>query len=163
MLKQELEFEDPFSDENPKPKLKELFYFNITEPEIAELMFEPDQGLEGYLKQITEEEDIRRTLEYFKKLILLAIGERDGVHHIKDDGRVARRFAQHPAFPVLYMRMLEDAEFAADFIMGIFPKELVEAYKQATEGPKRDQDKPDPSRRPTPAGAQQLPPPPAQS
>lgn len=127
MRTETIQFEDPF---NAGSMAEETFYFNLTEPELIELNFNYEQGLQGFLQQIIAEQDNEKILVLFKKILLLAIGERDGFLHVKT--QVFRdRFESHPAYPVLYMKMLLEAEFAAEFIIECMPKSMREAAKAA--------------------------------
>lgn len=121
MRTETIKFENPFTEE----EAEETFYFNLTEPELIELNFDYDKGLEGFLNQIIAEEDSQKILAIFKRILMLAVGERDGVMHIKSE-RFRTYFENHPAYPVLYMKMLLEADFAAEFIIECMPKAMRE-------------------------------------
>ena len=121
MRTETITFLDPFTD----TEISETFYFNLTEPELVELNFEHERGLEAFLQQIIQEEDAQKILETFKQILLLSLGERDGLLHVKSQ-RFIDHFISHPAYPALYMRMLEEADFAADFIMDCMPRSVRE-------------------------------------
>jgi hypothetical protein len=119
MRTETIKFIDPFTGD----EAEETFYFGLTEPEMIELNFEHERGLESFLAKIIAEEDAQKILAMFKHVIMLSLGERDGFLHVKTE-RYKTYFEMHPAYPVLYMKMLENAEYAAEFINDCMPKSM---------------------------------------
>ena len=112
----------------------EDFYFNLTQFELAELdlgVSGVSGGLLGLLKQIVREKDQRQIVEYFKKIVLMAYGEKtvDGRRFVKSE-EIRNGFAPTEAFSKIYMELARDADAAAAFINGIMPREVVEEAKK---------------------------------
>lgn len=122
MLKQTIKYED--LDGN---MLEEDFYFNLKKSELLEMQMSAEGGLQKKIQRIIEAKDIKSIVEMFKDIILLSIGKKsdDGKSFIKTP-EITKAFEQSEAFDELYLHMLEDEKFAADFINGIIPAKLRE-------------------------------------
>lgn len=101
----------------------DTFYFNLSKLECLELDLGVEGGLEGYLTNLVEQNDLRSLVREFKKIILASVGQKssDGRQFIKND-EIKNGFAQTNAFVDLFMRMATDTEFAVDFINKIVPQ-----------------------------------------
>ena len=79
-----------------------------------------------------ETQDTPSIIKIFKDIILRSYGEKspDGRRFIKSE-ELSRSFSETEAYSQLFMRMLNDAEFAAKFINGILPAEAVKELKLA--------------------------------
>lgn len=115
----------------------EDFYFNLTELELAEL----DLGISGVsggllelLKKIVREKDQRQIVEYFKKIVLMAYGEKtaDGRRFVKSE-EIRNGFAPTEACSKIFMELAKDADAAAKFINGIMPPKVVEEAKNLSK------------------------------
>ncbi len=127
MLKRDITYQD-FNDE----KVTDTFYFNITKSEIIELEVETKEGMDATIKKIIETKDNKTLIAEFKRIILLAYGEKsaDGKRFIKsDESREA--FSQTAAFDSLFMELATEEEAAANFIKGVLPKELSAEIEKA--------------------------------
>lgn len=122
MLKQTIKYED--LDGN---MLEEDFYFNLKKSELLEMQMSAEGGLQKKIQRIIEAKDIKSIVEMFKDIILLSIGKKsdDGKSFIKTP-EITKAFEQSEAFDELYLHMLEDEKFAADFVNGIIPAKLRE-------------------------------------
>jgi hypothetical protein len=120
MLKRNITYTD-YDDET----VTETFYFNITKVEIVELNVSEKEGLDEFIKKIVKSSDNKSLVEQFKRLILLAYGEKseDGKRFIKNDD-LREGFAQSAAFDALFMELATSEEAAAEFVKGIIPKDL---------------------------------------
>lgn len=120
MLKREITYES-FDGE----KVTEVFYFNISKPELIELEVEYETGVQEYLEQVIKAEDKKKIVEIFKKLVLLAYGERseDGKHFVKSP-ELSKAFSFTAAYPELFMELATDAEAAAVWVKGVLPSDL---------------------------------------
>lgn len=127
MLKRNITYEN-FDGET----VTETFYFNLTKTEIIELEVSYQSGLEGMLKRIIESEDRRALISEFKKIILLAYGEKspDGKRFIKSD-ELREEFAQTAAFDALFIELATDDEAGAVFVKGILPTDIAKSVAQA--------------------------------
>lgn len=107
---------------------EETFYFNLSKAELIQLELSTTGGLEKMIKKITEEQDQQKLAELFTKIILISYGEKsaDGKYFLKNDGELAKKFAQTEAFSELYWELATNAESAIAFINGIVPKNIRE-------------------------------------
>lgn len=119
MLKRPITYED-FNGNT----VTDVFYFNLSKPEIIELEAE-HEGVQQLLENIIESKDNKQIVEWFKKIIMLSYGEKsaDGKRFIKSD-KLREEFAQTAAFQQLFMEMATDEGVAAEFIKGAFPKDM---------------------------------------
>lgn len=99
------------------------FYFNLTEAELVELEVGVEGGLKAILEKIIKEDDQRQIMEYFKKIVLMAYGEKsaDGRYFEKSD-KIRNGFAPTEAYSKIFMKMSTDAAAASKFIKGILPE-----------------------------------------
>lgn len=104
-------------------EVTEDFYFQLMESEVIEFNTEFPGGLEAYVDKISKTTDQGSLIKLFKKLILMAYGERseDGRGFAKSEEK-AIAFSQTEAYSNLFMDLATDDEKAADFIKGIMPK-----------------------------------------
>jgi hypothetical protein len=120
MLKKEITYEDFNGD-----TVTETFYFNIGKTELMELEVERKEGMEAWLKTIAEADDRKTMLAEFKRIILLAYGQKspDGKRFIKTP-ELREEFSQTAAFEALFMSMITDEGVASSFIIGALPRDL---------------------------------------
>jgi hypothetical protein len=120
MLKRDITYED-FNGET----VTETFYFNLTKTEIIELEVGYKQGLEETIKAIIKAQDNKSLIGEFKKIVLMAYGikSEDGRRFIKSD-QLREEFAQSAAYDALFMDLATNEDSAANFIMGIIPRDL---------------------------------------
>lgn len=129
MLKRQITYTD-FNDQ----EVTEVFYFNISKPELIELEVEYGGGFTQTIQSIIDAEDAKRLVEEFKRIVLLAYGEKseDGKRFVKND-KLREDFASHAAYIQLYMELATDSDKASEFVNGIMPADLIDG---------KDQDKP---------------------
>lgn len=120
MLKREISYED-FDGE----KVTDTYYFNLTRSEIIELEVAYKEGLQAALQRIVKSEDRQALIYEFKKIILMAYGERseDGKRFVKNDA-MREAFSQTAAYDSLFMELATDDKAASQFILGIIPKDF---------------------------------------
>jgi hypothetical protein len=120
MLKRDITYED-FNGET----VTETFYFNLTKTEIIELEVSYKKGLEETIKAIIKAQDNKSLIAEFKQIVLLAYGVKseDGRRFIKND-QLREEFAQSAAYDALFMEMATNEDAAANFIMGVIPRDL---------------------------------------
>lgn len=104
-------------------EVTEDFYFQLMESEVVEFNTDCPGGLEAYVEKITKTTDQGGLIKLFKKLILMAYGERseDGRGFAKSEER-AIAFSQTEAYSNLFMELATDDEAAAEFIKAVMPK-----------------------------------------
>lgn len=113
----------------------ENFYFNLTKTECLELETSVNGGISEYIRRITAAQDGPSIMAIFKKVILMAYGEKspDGKYFDKSE-EISRRFEHCPAYDELIMEIVAGgADTASAFINAILPKDAT-----ATDEEKND-------------------------
>lgn len=120
MLKKEIKYED--YDGN---QVSDVFYFNLSKPELVEMDVEQDEGFEKFLQRIIETKDSKELISMFKKIILLSYGQKsaDGKRFIKND-EMREEFSQTAAYEALFMELATNDNAATTFLKGVLPKDL---------------------------------------
>ena len=118
MLKKTISYED--FDGNQRT---EDHYFNLTEAEITEMELSMNGGLSQLLTKILQENDQKQIIEYFKKIVLMAYGEKslDGRKFVKNQN-IRDEFASTAAYSEIFMELATDADAASAFVKGVMPK-----------------------------------------
>lgn len=105
--------------------LTEDFYFNLNKAELIQMQFDVNGAYGAFIERISNERDLKRLGEEFRKIILRSYGKKS------DDGRLFRKsqemrddFEQSEAYASLYMELLTDSDKAVKFVRGILPKDL---------------------------------------
>lgn len=121
MLKRDITYED--FDGN---SVTETFYFNISKPELVELEVEKEGGLQNYLQKIIDTKDGKELIAQFKKIVLLAYGQRsdDGKRFIKNE-QMKEEFSQTNAYNEIFMELATDDGKAAEFFLAVMPRDMV--------------------------------------
>ena len=103
---------------------EETFFFNLSEAELTEMNFEASGNLACDLERIVKTSDVKAMGEVYRRFILKAYGEisPDGRRFMKDDGKLAKAFAETEAYSVLYRELLEKENAAVDFFRAVLPK-----------------------------------------
>jgi hypothetical protein len=121
MLKREIEYED-FNG----VKTTDVFYFNISKPELIELEVEYEQGFGKLLEDIVEAKNNKELVKQFKAIVLMAYGQKseDGKRFIKSD-QLREEFSQTAAYNALFMELATDDNAAVVFLQSVLPKDMV--------------------------------------
>lgn len=127
MLKRPIKYKN-FDDE----EVTEDFYFNLSAPEMHELDSHYPNGYGQYLELAMKQENNEALFAAFKDMILMSYGEKsaDGKLFIKKDpdGRdLSAMFVQSAAYIQLFNEITTSEDAAAEFVMGVMPKEAAEA------------------------------------
>ena len=103
------------------------FYFHMSKPELIEMNFGPEGGMQAYIERIIKADDRGRLLAIFKDLILKSYGEKslDGIRFIKSSEK-SEAFSQTNAYEVLYLELIGNDKAAAEFINNVVPADLAE-------------------------------------
>lgn len=127
MLKRTIKYKDLFTDEPTEG----VYYFNLSKPELIEMEVSHMRGFEDHMQAIIDSQDRGRLLAEFKSLILMSYGERseDGERFVKSE-EITLKFTQTAAYQALYLELATDENAAAEFILGVVPKDLSEAVKE---------------------------------
>jgi len=128
MIKYPITYTDFFGETHT-----EDFWFHMSKPEIAELENSVDGGFSALLQRMVAAPTSKVVVEVIKNLILLSIGERsaDGKAFLKSKtgSELARTFAGHAAYEVMFMEFAEDVPKAVAWIEGMMPADLVAEVK----------------------------------
>lgn len=122
MLKREIKYEDWDGVQT-----SDVFYFNISKPELIDMEVEHKGGLAVYLEKIIEAKDHKELVNQLKEIVLKAYGVRsdDGKRFIKTD-EIREEFSQTAAYPALFMELASDDRAAIIFLRGVMPQDMVE-------------------------------------
>ncbi len=108
----------------------EDFYFNLTRVECIELEygFGPGASLTETFSTMINSNDPGMIIKVVKDVILKAYGEKspDGKRFVKNP-EIRKSFEENPAFDILYMELMTNSDYAAEFMVGIMPAELQES------------------------------------
>lgn len=120
MLKRDITYKD-FND----VEVTEPYYFNLTKSEIIELDSSYKGGMASIFGRIVETNDKEIQVREFKKFILAAYGQKsdDGKRFVKND-QLRDEFTQTAAYDALFMELATNDKAAADFILGVLPKDF---------------------------------------
>lgn len=123
MFKCDVEYEN-FNGE----KKTKVCYFHLSKVDLTELEVEHQGGLQSFIKNIVEAQDMKKLYAEFKRIVLLSYGEKssDGERFIKKGDE----FVDTAAFHELMMKLTVDAEFAAAFVAGVVPADVREDAKK---------------------------------
>ena len=140
MFEKTIKFPNPYVTDpaTGQPQMEEeVFYFNFTMADVADLQTRYPGGLSGMLNEIFDTKNERGVYETFEMLLLEGIGKRDGFLHIKDD-EVKKRFKAHPAFNIMFEELLSDEGLGIiEYLKGAMPAEFAKLVAQ--EERKREQ------------------------
>lgn len=120
MLKKTITSKNLFTNEDET----EDFYFNLTQAELIELEMSTKGGLEGTITELQRTQNGNDIIDFFKVILRKAYGTRVGGRFIKDPDEF-RAFEASPAYSVLFMELVTNAEAAAEFVNGLAPADLV--------------------------------------
>lgn len=103
----------------------ETFYFNLSKTELLNLEHSVDGGLSQMYQNIVASQDAGSLIKEFQKLILASYGTKseDGKRFIKTEQQT-KEFEQTAAYDALFIRLAQDDAFAADFFIGVMPKDF---------------------------------------
>lgn len=121
-----------YTDYNDEQRAED-FYFNLDRNELAKMNFMTEGGMESAINRIIDSKNVKEIVELFDTIILTAYGIKsaDGRRFDKSE-KISDDFKHTRAYDVLYMKLIEDSEYAAAFIRDIVPKDLMnEANKRS--------------------------------
>lgn len=124
-----------YVDFNGNEQTEDLM-FNLTRTELIELETETEGGLEETINKISNEQDTKKLIDLFKKILVKSYGKvsEDGKRFIKNDA-MKEEFMQSAAYDEMFMSLATDADKAQKFINSILPRELVAAQQAAIPAP----------------------------
>lgn len=114
-----------FTDFNGDAQVEE-WYFNLGKADLAEMEMATPGGMATYLKKITDNQDAQDIIDTFKMFVAKSVGKRseDGRRHIRGP-QITDEFMQSGAYEEFFMQLVTDADFAAEFINGLLPREIM--------------------------------------
>lgn len=122
-----------YTDYNDNKRTEDC-WFHLSKPELMEMNFSVEGGMDAFLKRVMKDEDAGGFIALLKEFILNAYGEKsdDGKSFIKvrNGHRLSEDFVQTPMYEELFMKLINDEKEAMSFIVGLVPKDMGE---QVTE------------------------------
>lgn len=114
----------PYTDYDGTERTED-FYFNLSMAELMEMQTSVEGGMRGYIQRIMAANDQTALMKLFKDVLLMTYGKKsdDGRLFVKNDA-IRAEFEASPAFSVIYMELMSDAQKAADFINSLMPADL---------------------------------------
>lgn len=130
MLKRDITYENFNGD-----LVTETYYFNLSKSEILSLDASYENGLNDAIQKIIDKKDTKALIHEFQKLILLAYGikSEDGKRFIKND-TIREEFIQSAAYDLLFIELATNDALAAEFMLGIMPKDMAQAAQKELKG-----------------------------
>ncbi len=118
MIEKTITYEDYDGNERT-----DTFYFNISRAEYIEDDMRTPGGMIAMINKITKEKNNKELVAIFRKFVLGSVGEKsvDGRRFIKNQ-EIRDSFEQSEAYGELIVELITNAEYAAAFMKGIFPK-----------------------------------------
>ncbi|HXQ38656.1 MAG TPA: hypothetical protein VN843_31940 [Anaerolineales bacterium] len=134
MLKKSITYTNLFTDE----EVTEDHYFHISKADLVEMEMgehkdvyvnkagEKITGMAAKLQRIVDSDDGKAIMFELRDLIRRSYGKKVGERFVKSD-EIWQEFSSSEAYSQLIFELCTDAEKAAEFQVGIIPKELEEA------------------------------------
>lgn len=112
----------------------ETFYFNLTEAELLDMQLTTYGGYAETVQAIIDAKDQPALIAIFKELLMKAYGRKspDGRRFDKTPEIVAD-FVSTKAYSDLYMKLVMDDEYAAEFIGKLIPADLADKIAKNPE------------------------------
>lgn len=98
----------------------DTFYFHITEKEGITINAKFGGNLETYVQRIQDDQDTEKMIEFIDFMLTTAYGRKsaDGRRFEKSE-EIKREFEQSQAYSDLFMKFLQNPEFASKFGTGL--------------------------------------------
>ena len=130
MIKQILTFDD--FEGNP---VTEVHYFHLSKSDLIDMELASDNegGMAEQLTAIGKSGNGRQIMEAFKDIVSRAYGLRDEENPQKflKSAEISSTFMHSLAFDALFSKLLTDSNFAAEFVNGVIPRDLVALAEKA--------------------------------
>lgn len=129
MYKKTIAYTDYFGEER-----EETFYFHFSEAELSKMELSTTGGISRFVEKIIQTKDNPKLVDMFEDFILSAYGEKseDGRRFIKSD-ELSTAFKQTPAYSILFMQLITDADELARFINEVVPKNISEKMAESAK------------------------------
>lgn len=130
MLKKTITYINPMTDQ----EVTEDHYFHLSNADLIEMEVTVEGGMETYLTAAVKSEDNKRILDAFRLLVRTSYGRKEGDLFVKDP-KFTEQFMSSEAWSEFLMSLMEDSDFAAQFVNGIMPRrKLQSAVSNLSEG-----------------------------
>jgi len=119
--------------------ITETFYFNLNESELLEMEYSEAGGYREQLQKIIDTKDSKEIMATFKRIILMAYGEKTADGKFLDKGEnqdLAKRFTHTEAYNKLVLELMSDEKALSNFFTAIIPTSIRE--KAEAEGLLKD-------------------------
>lgn len=116
----------------------ETFYFHLSKRDLVEMSLDViGTDLSAYLENIVASNNPSEILHAFQEILAASIGVKseDGKRFIKND-EIRQAFLESNAYEELFMELMTNEKYAAEFIQGILPSDLAEKAVEARNEPK---------------------------
>lgn len=129
MYKKTIAYTDFFGEER-----EEDFYFHFSEAELSKMELSTTGGISRFVEKIIQTKDNPKLVDMFEDFILSAYGEKseDGRRFIKSN-ELSTAFKQTPAYSILFMQLITDADELARFINEVVPKNISEKMAESAK------------------------------
>jgi hypothetical protein len=116
----------------------ETFWFHLSKGQIAEMAV-ANNGFEEYLKTIIESKDGRAIMDTFRQILEMSVGVRseDGRRFIRTP-EYTEEFMQTEAYSELFIALVTDAQFGAEFVKGLLPADLAAQAEEQLAAAERE-------------------------
>jgi hypothetical protein len=110
-------------------QVTEEYFFHLTKAELIKLEVGTEGGLQKHLQDVVKTNNASKILELFEWIMSKAYGKRT------DDGRFVKRpedwaeFVSSEAYSELFMELITNASYAAQFVKAIVPADLGDAVE----------------------------------
>ena len=129
MYKKTIAYTDYFGAER-----EEDFYFHFSESELSKMELSTTGGISRFVEKIIQTKDNPKLVGMFEDFILSAYGEKsdDGRRFVKSE-EISTAFKQTPAYDILFMQLITDADELARFIKEVVPENLSEKMSEVAK------------------------------
>lgn len=121
MLKKTITYKD--LDNNDRT---EDFYFHLTKAELVKLELSHEGGMQQRLIDIIGSGNGQAIMDAFEEILALSYGKRTPEGAFDKNPKHFQLFKTSEAYSQLFMQLVTDSGFSAEFINGIVPKGLAE-------------------------------------
>lgn len=110
-------------------QVTEEYYFHLTKAELVKLEVGTEGGLQNHLQDVVKTNNASKILELFEWIMSKAYGKRTA------DGKFVKRpedwaeFLSSEAYSTLFMELISNATYAAQFVKAIVPADLGDAVE----------------------------------
>jgi hypothetical protein len=124
MIEKTITYTDFFGNEQT-----DTFYFHLGVAQLTEMELTAE-GMGDYIKQIIATEDVKEIWRIFRDLLSKSVGTRspDGKRFIRDEN-ITADFMETNAFDEFFVELM-NADYAAEFIHGILPHQIIEKMEE---------------------------------